>query len=74
VSDYSPPELATERRICGRIRAQILRDPCAHCVSRQMVFGKAICSGAIGRNFWTCTLDKREPTFTLDQSTIKDAA
>jgi hypothetical protein len=70
MTDYSPPELNTERRICGRIRAQVLRDPCGHCAHRQTVFGKAICSGAIGRNFWTCTRDQREPTFKLDEATL----
>jgi hypothetical protein len=74
MNSYTPPELSVERRICGRIRSLVLRDPCGHCQFRQVVFGRAICSGAIGRKFWTCTRDMREPTFRLDESTIKDAA
>jgi len=73
VSEYTTPERSVERRICGRIRSIVLRDPCAHCANRTVVFGKAICSGAIGRNFWTCTRDMREPTFKLDNATIGEA-
>lgn len=74
MSDYTTPELSVERRICGRIRSIVLRDPCRFCQFREMVFGRAICSGAAGRKFPMCTRDGRQPTFTLDNATIGEPA
>jgi hypothetical protein len=74
VSEYTTPERSVELRICRRIRSIVLRDPCRYCRFREMIFNKAVCSGEIDRNFWTCTRDGREPTFTLDNATIGEAA
>lgn len=73
MTEHTRPELATERRICGRIRAQILRDPCAHCLNRVEGWGKSACS-LVGRRFSLCMSDKRPLKFELDESTIKRAA
>jgi len=51
---YSRPERAAEFAIARRHLAEVYRDPCAHCVHREMTFGKAICP-TYGRTFPRCT-------------------
>jgi hypothetical protein len=74
--DYSRPEMATERRICGRIRARVLRDPCAFCRNRVSGWGASTCNTP-GKTFPMCT--KRgspafDPDFELIDETMRKAA
>lgn len=66
---YSRPERATELAICRRHLAKVLADPCAHCLHRETVFGKAICP-TFGRTFPLCT---KTPglQFDPDHGTLK---
>lgn len=70
---YTQPERACEVRISKRIRSQVLQDPCGHCIHREpeKAFGRSVCSGTLGRTFWACVNDGRNPTFTLDEATIE---
>lgn len=70
MTEHTRPELAAERRICSRIRAQILRDPCAHCVHRVEGWGAAACS-LVGRRYPLCMSDGRALQFELDEDTIR---
>lgn len=66
---YSRPERAAEFSICRRHLAKVLADPCAHCVHREVIFGKAVCP-TFGRTFPLCT---KTPglSFEIDHETLK---
>lgn len=72
MTDYSGPERNTERRICGRIRARIIKNPCAHCTNRDMTAppGFETCQ-LFGRRYPLCGTDGRALVFNLDESTIR---
>lgn len=72
MSAHTGPELATERRICGRIRARILRNPCGHCIHRVEGWGAAACTLA-DRRYPMCLTDGRALQFDLDTTTIEGA-
>jgi hypothetical protein len=71
VSNHTGPEMATELKLCRRLRSKILNDPCAFCVYRETLWGKASCKGHTGRTWWQCRDGKTEPSFELDDATIK---
>jgi hypothetical protein len=70
MSAYTDPEYSVDRNLGRAIRAQVLRDPCAYCRHRDVVFARAVCSGVLGRNFHECTRDGGNPSFELDRSTL----
>jgi len=71
MTDYYGPERNTERRICGRIRARVRKNPCAHCLNRDMTSGPGFETCQLfGRRFPLCGTDGRALEFTLDESTI----
>jgi hypothetical protein len=72
MTQYSGPEMATEWRICRRLLAEVLRNPCAHCKFRVEGWGAVACSST-GLTFPMCT-KRGSPSFELDESTIKGAA
>lgn len=67
--DYTAPEANTERRICGRIRAQILKDACAVCTHRVEGWGKSACT-LVGRTYPACGSDGRSLRFNPDHAAI----
>ncbi|HNR91595.1 MAG TPA: hypothetical protein PKO41_04125 [Dokdonella sp.] len=71
MSDYSAPEMNVERRICGRIRARILRNACAYCIhrDRNAPAGFETCS-LFGRRYPLCGTDGRALTFEFDETTL----
>lgn len=69
MSHYTSPEANTERRICGRIRARILKDACAVCVHRVQGWGKSACT-LVGRTYPACGSDGRALRFTPDHTAI----
>lgn len=71
MSDYSGPEMNVERRICGRIRARILRNACAFCLhrDRDAPAGFETCS-LFGRRYPMCGSDGRAFRFEVDESTL----
>lgn len=71
MTEYSRPELATERRICGRIRAMVLRDPCRFCTHRVSGWGASACSTP-GRYFPLCTKGRGTPAFEPDHELIDE--
>lgn len=71
MTDYSGPERNTERRICGRVRAKILRDACRYCLNRVEGWDAVVCKEP-GRTYPMCGSDGREFQFELDESTIRD--
>ena len=76
MTDHTRPEMSAERRICGRIRAMVLRNPCAYCTHRVSGWGASSCNTP-GRTFPMCT--KRgapgfEPDHDLIQETMRKAA
>jgi hypothetical protein len=68
---YSRPERAAELAIARRHRAEIYRDPCAHCLKRAngTVFGLGFCKDA-SRTFPRC-LSTPGLQFELDHSTLR---
>jgi hypothetical protein len=66
---YSRPELCAEFAIARRHLAEVYRDPCAHCVHRQVAFGKAICP-TFGRAFPRCT-STPGLQFEIEHSTLR---
>ncbi len=68
--DYTQPERSTEVRICRRIQSRVLANPCAFCRNRTEGFGLVACR-SFGRTWWECRNSPIEPTFSLDESTIK---
>lgn len=74
MSDHTNPEFAAEMKICKRLRAKILENPCAACIHREVLWGKATCKGNPGRTWWACRDGKTEPSFQLDQSTLQGNA
>ena len=70
MTDYSSPEMNTERRICGRIRALILRDACRFCTNRVEGWGAAACKES-GRTYPLCGTDGRAVQFDPDYDQIE---
>lgn len=71
---YTSPEMVTERRICERLRAKILRNACAFCLhrDRDSPAGFETCS-LFGRRFPLCNVDGRAFQFELDKETLPRA-
>lgn len=64
---YTPPERITERRICGRIRAKILRNACAFCAHRDRLAPKGFETCELfGRRYPMCGTDGRALRFEID--------
>jgi hypothetical protein len=70
MSNYSGPEMVTERRVCGRIRAIVLQDPCRYCVHGVSGWGASACSTK-GRTFPMCT-KRGAPAFEPDHERIEE--
>lgn len=70
MTGYTGPEMNTERRICGRIRAAILRDPCRFCLNRVEGWDLAACKEP-GRRYPLCGTDGRALKFDPDYDAIK---
>lgn len=66
---YSRPERAAEFAIARRYLAEVYRDPCAHCLRREMAFGKAMCP-TYGRTFPRC-LSTPGLQFEPDHTTLR---
>lgn len=66
---YSRPEMATERQICGRIRARVRENPCAYCKNRVTGWGRHACIAM--RSYPNCT-EYGAPAFELDPTTIRE--
>jgi len=73
MSDYTGPERNVERRICGRIRAKILKNACAFCAHRDRLapVGFETCE-LFGRRYPNCGSDGRATTFELDPATLTE--
>jgi hypothetical protein len=69
---HTRPERSAEFAIARRHLAEIYRDPCAHCMNREVVLGKSICS-IFGRTFPRCN-STHGLQFDLDHSTLLGAA
>lgn len=71
MTDYTPPEMNTERRICGRTRALILKNACAVCVNRDRLApaGFETCQ-LFGRRYPMCGSDGRALQFDPDFDAI----
>ena len=54
MTNHTRPERAAEFAIARRHLANILKDPCAACIHRQVAFDKSICP-TYGRTFPRCT-------------------
>lgn len=74
VTNYSDPEMATERKLCRRIVAKIMKDPCRYCTNRhpETAWDRTFCK-VDGRTWWACKDGKTLPTFELDLAEIGDA-
>lgn len=73
MTDHTPPEMNTERRICGPMRAVMKRDMCAFCTHREMFHmepAKHVCSLA-NRRYPQCTTDGRALQFDPDFDAIE---
>ena len=72
MTDHTAPEMNTERRICGRIRALILKNACAFCVNRDRLapVGMETCS-LFGRRYPMCGSDGRALQFDPDFDAIE---
>ena len=68
MSEHTRPERSAELAIARRHRAEIYRDPCAHCLHRETAFGKAACP-TFGRAFPRC-LSTPGLQFELDHATL----
>lgn len=56
-----------------RIADKVRDNPCAHCQNRDrevMAWGRSVCR-TDGRAFPKCASDGREPTFSLDEDTLR---
>ena len=62
------PERCTELKIGRRTMAQVLADPCAHCLRRSVDWGEAHCS--LGQRRYPMCMGDRKPSFDIDWSTI----
>jgi len=69
VTAYSAPEFATERRICRRLLAQVLADPCGHCIHRVTGWNRSACIAH--RTFPMCTKERTGPGFEPDHDTLR---
>ena len=67
------PERCAELKLARNLRSKILKDPCAYCAFREVLWGKATCKGNPGRTWWDCRDGKTEPSFQLDATTIETA-
>lgn len=72
MTDYTRPERNTERRICGRVRALILKNACAVCVNRDRLApdGMETCQ-LFGRRYPMCGTDGRALQFDPDFEAIE---
>lgn len=72
MTTHTPPEMNTERRICGRIRAAILKNACAYCKNRDKdaPAGFETCS-LFGRRYPMCGTDGRALQFDPDFEAIE---
>jgi hypothetical protein len=68
---YTRPEKAAELRICRRMVATIMKDPCRYCINRGETYWERTFCKAEGRTYWGCRDGRSEPTFTLDRATIE---
>lgn len=66
---HTRPERAAEFAIARRHLAEVYRDPCAHCLKRDVAFGEARCP-TFGRTFPRC-LSTPGLQFELDHSTLR---
>ena len=72
MNDYTSPERNVERRICGHIRALILKTPCAYCRNRDPLApaGFETCQ-LFGRRYPMCGSDGRALQFDPDFDAIE---
>ena len=66
---HTRPERSAEFAIARRHLADVYRDPCAHCLHRQVAFDKATCP-TFGRTFPRCT-STPGLQFEIDHSTLR---
>lgn len=72
MTDYTSPEMNTERRICGRVRAEILKNACRWCLNRDKdaPAGMETCQ-LFGRRYPMCGNDGRALQFEPDHEAIE---
>jgi hypothetical protein len=71
VTDHTPPELSTERRICGKTRAKILKTACRYCTHRDRLAPKGFETCELfGRRYPQCMSDGRAFRFDPDHDEI----
>ena len=71
MTEHTQPEMVTERRICGRTRAKILRNACAYCMNRDHLAPKGMETCQLfGRRYPLCGSDGRALRFEPDFNEI----